>query len=507
MKKIRPPFQSYPLFYAAVAVLYAVVFIGAEFIGSPIAGLRGFLTLVMQWILVSIAAAAVMGLISINRWGFALLYPPLITVSAVAAYFKLTMGASVTPAVIELAHVNSLSTWLTLASPLLITVIVIALTFAVFVAVYRVRHVRKPCHAWVWATAFAIIAILPVYIQRIKAPVIARMPYSFAWSIKDWRDNRREIAVSRTTYDNVPSSCADSSLTVVFIIGESLRPDHLQLNGYARPTTPRLNADTAVVSLPGMHTGPYYTHTSVPHIVTRADSLNPHRATVEQSFITLFNRAGFHTGWLSNQDEVAAYAYFMHEADTLVRVNASRSLYDFSPHLDADLLPALKAFVRRKNRHKMAVLHCIGSHWWYGSHYLPEHARFKPEADSRIISELSAQQIINSYDNTIIATDAFLANVTDMLRDSNAIMIFVSDHGEALGENGNYLHAADYPQLHNCAALVWYSPKYASQHPDRISSLRRNRLRNYSTDVIFHSVLDAASISTPVLNHEMSIFR
>lgn len=495
------------MFYGIVAISYAVIFTGAEFVGSPMSGMRGFMTLVLQWGMVSVAAAAVLGLISVSRWSFCIFYPLIIAISTIAAYFKLTMGASVTPAVIELATVNEMSTWLTLVSPLLVTVTILALAVSILVAVYRFRRVAAPRRPWIWLTIFAAVAVLPLSVQRLKAPVTARMPYSFYCSVMDWRNNRADIATARNTYQSTPAVCADTSLTVVFVIGESLRPDHLQLNGYERPTTPLLARDSSVVSLPDVHTDPYYTHTSVPRIMTRADAANPERATQEQSFITLFKRAGFRTAWLSNQDEVVSYAYFMHEADTLARVNAGRTLYDFGPQLDMDLLPSVNCFLQSDAPLKLAVVHSIGSHWWYGSHYTPEQARFKPEADSRVISELTTEQIVNSYDNTVVATDGFLDALINLLRNRNAVLIFVSDHGEALGEGGNYLHATDCAQLHKTAALVWYSPAYASAHPDKVKAMRANAGSPLTTDVMFHSVLDAATITTPALDAKMSIFR
>jgi len=241
--------------------------------------------------------------------------------------------------------------------------------------------------------------------------------------------------------------------------------------------------------------------------MTRADSLHPDLADEEQSFITLFKKAGYRTVWLSNQDEVQSYSYFMHEADELLRINAGRTFYDYGLQLDEDLLPPLDQFLSSDAPRKLAVIHSIGSHWWYRSHYRPENALFKPEIDSRIISELSTEQMVNSYDNTILATDAFVNEIITRLRDKNSIIIFISDHGEALGENGKFLHGGDFPELHSTACFVWYSPIYAMRYKDKIARLKENASKRYMTDVMFHSALDAAAITTPALDGDMSIFR
>ena len=84
-------------------------------------------------------------------------------------------------------------------------------------------------------------------------------------------------------------------------------------------------------------------------------------------------------------------------------------------------------------------------------------------------------------------------------------MIFISDHGEALGENGVYLHAAETPELHKPACLVRATQIYSSKYPGRIAALRGNVRKPVTTSAIFHTVLDAAGISTPVMNPEKSL--
>lgn len=182
-------------------------------------------------------------------------------------------------------------------------------------------------------------------------------------------------------------------------------------------------------------------------------------------------------------------------------------MYNFDKWLDVELVPDIHALLNsHADRKKLMVIHSIGSHWWYRSHYPDSLALFKPETDSRVISELSREQIINSYDNTILATDDFLGKVIDCLRDRNAVLIYISDHGEALGEDGNYLHANDFPELHNPACLVWCSERYARLYPHRVYALERNRAMDWSTDAIFHSVADAAGMESDAVVSNQSFF-
>ncbi|OJU49090.1 MAG: hypothetical protein BGN96_00495 [Bacteroidales bacterium 45-6] len=356
--------------------------------------------------------------------------------------------------------------------------------------------------------AVAFILLTNKWIYSFQRPVSERMPYSIYYNITRYFEEKHIAAETRTTFSKIPVLCKEDTLTVVFVVGESLRSDHLQLNGYDRKTTPLLAKDSAVTSYPHIYTQPCYTHTSVPRILTRADSIHPEKAYEEQSFITLFKRAGFHTAWIANQESVSTYVYFMKECDTLAYANRGKSLYQFGKWLDGDLLPYYKKEMQRRNSpKKLIILHTIGSHWWYNARYPDTYRKFAPVISSRVVSSCTKEEMVNSYDNTILYSDYVINEFIKDLRNENAVLFFLSDHGEALGENGHFLHADDYPSLHNPASFVWYSPKYFRNHPEKICNLKKNREKKYTTDYLFHSILDAAGIDCAVVNPKLSIMR
>lgn len=494
-------------FSVALSLLYSFIFVLAEFQGSPVAGLRGYSVIAMQWIAVTLCGWGMIGALSVSRIVFSVAFPVLLLISAALAYFESTMGVEFTPMSLELMLINDVGTWSTVMSPLLVVAMAAALLAGIAAAVFRWRHVKVAHPVDSLALSLLVVVTPFFFVRSLKTPVAARMPYVFYCTVDQYLDNRININEDRNTFDGVEVSASDSvPLDVVFVIGESLRADHLSLNGYARPTTPLLMRDSSVISFPHMRTIPCFTHLSVPHILTLADSVDSARAFNDQSFITLFRKAGFNTAWISSQDEIPAYAYFMHECDTIILTHAAKSLYDFGKWLDRDILPEFDRHGLKGERN-LTVIHTIGSHWWYPSHYGEEDAVFNPEAGSRILSELSREEIVNSYDNTIVATDRFLNALIGRLRGRNAILIYISDHGEALGENGKYLHGADYPELHNPACLVWYSDVYGRLHPERIEALRRNSSRRWLSDSMFHTALDAGSLSTSVKVDSLSLFR
>ena len=92
------------------------------------------------------------------------------------------------------------------------------------------------------------------------------------------------------------------------------------------------------------------------------------------------------------------------------------------------------------------------------------------------------------------------------LRDRKAVLLYQSDHGEALGEEGVWLHAAETPYTHQAAGFVWLSSAYEEAHPTYLKILRRNASRPYRTDYLFHSVLDAGAVRSPYLDASLSVF-
>ena len=497
----------YPVFWIIISLSYALVFITIDFAGNPISSFKGFLILASQWSVVALCSAGVIGLIGSWRSVFAIAYPLLILCSAILAYFRLTMGINLTPMTIELAVVNNINTWTTVISWQLVIIAIISILISIIPVIWRWNYVRPSRSLDYAVLAILIIALPGGIIPRISSAVLFRMPYVFYSSVSQYLDNRKNISEQRDTFDKIPVefTATQDSIDVILVIGESLRGDHLQLNGYSRLTTPRLAMEKNLISFPEMYTEPYHTHTSVPRIMTRADSLNPGRAYSEQSFLTIFRKAGYHTLWISNQDMTSSYAYFMHEADTLIYANSGKSFYDFDSWMDIDLLPHFRKEALKHNRN-LTVVHSIGSHWWYNAHFDNTSALFNPTADSRILSELTQKQMINSYDNTIVETDRFLSELIRLVRNRNAVLIFVSDHGEALGENGHYLHAEDYPQLHYPAAFVWWSDAYELNYPDLVNALRKNFVNRHTTDEIFHSIISAGRIKTSVYNSRLSFF-
>lgn len=491
------------LFCTILCALYCGIVTTCEFRGVPVTDWYSLAALVAQWVVVAVCTCGPLVLMSLNKWFFAIASPLLMLVSGTMCYYNVTIGTRLTAMTIDLAFVNGADMWWSVINGRLLAILVLVLAVSVAIALYRARYVKSTrTMSRVLFVIGLLLTLAPVcLVPRIYSAVRSRLPYSMYYAYQQYSYNRLNINEERTTYDSATAVADSISPDIIFVLGESLRADHLPMNGYGRNTLPRLSSDTAVIVLSNLYSEYIFTHESLPHILTQPVDTVEDYAYNNQSFITLFKKAGYSSAWFANQDISSSYAYFVHECDTAYYCNATQTIYSYSRWLDADMLPEIQKWYGENSPQKrLAVLHTIGSHWWYRSHYTERADNYLPEIEHKDIGGLSHESIINSYDNTILATDDFLADLTEMLRKSNraVLMFYISDHGEGLGEDGVYLHGTEVAPLHYPACMVWYNEKYACSYPDKVLSLRNVANTRFTSTQIFDTILTLAEITTSV---------
>ncbi len=291
----------------------------------------------------------------------------------------------------------------------------------------------------------------------------------------------------------------------LFVIGEAARAASWQLYGYERETTPRLSAMEDLVVFRNVLTQSNTTHKSVPTILSSVDTHEHEELFRRKGINTLFKEAGFETWLISNQAPQKAMV------DKLV-ADADHHYYEEQERMDMRLVEKLREVVEGSSAKRlMIILHTYGSHFSYYQRYTRDFARFTPEADVAI-SPKHREVIRNTYDNSILYTDHFLASTIDYLRtleDCCTAMLYCADHGEDLFDDrrGRFLHASPtttYWQLH-VASVAWFSPRYEELFPLKAESARGNVMAPATTHSLFHTMADIASIESPYLDHEVSL--
>lgn len=505
MFKIRKSDIKSLIFVIILTCVYGLLFLMSDFYDIPFRGFSDFLNLSAQFLVIVFATFILLYLLSINRYVFAVSFPVLTLICSVLAYFKYTAKATLTPMLFELAVVNDVRTDMDVISWQLVLLMVVSIAISIMVVIYRFRKITFS-HAWIH---FIISLLLLFGLTQIRAfanPLNARIPYNIFYSVNTYLTNKKEIKTLRPDFPG-KVTCDEDSLVVVVILGESVRTSNMQINGYQRPTTPWLCKEKNVISLPNIYSEQAYTHTSIPYLLTRANHENPDLGYKERSFVSLFKKAGYRTTWIANQEPVSTFFYFMKECDTLIYVNSGKSLYHYEKWLDGEMLPDVNRELSNDDNKKLLILHTIGSHWWYNAHFPENFERWKPTLSSKVISSNSHEEMLNAYDNTILYSDYFWKSIMDCLRDKKAILIYISDHSECMGEDGLYTHGVDHDALHHPASFVWFSDSYQHSYGDKVEALRKNRNNNYNSSFLFHSVLSAGNIKTDVLNMKENIFR
>ena len=485
------------LLLTAIATLWvAICFILPDFMDNPVQGLRGTVTIGIYIAALAVISFLILYISGLNKYFMAVFYPLYGIAGAGVSYFRTAYHATITPMIIDATlHTNTGTVAGVVSWHLIVWVLANLAIAGLFVWIRWTKIDRQPAARWQALVAFVLLLIYYNGNARLHRSANQRYPMNIVHNVAEYVSLHRSMREERSV-PVVQAIAETDSMTIVFVLGEAMRAENLSLNGYPRLTCPRLSQRPNVISLDHIFSEYSYTAMSVPHILTRADSTHTERSYTEYSFIRSFHDAGWHTAWLSNPDYGHTYISFIQEADTAVFPNADKSVFVFEPWYDEELLPHLDRIMARDDAKNLYVLHTIGSHWYYNNHVPATCQRFVPMTDNRVASYNTREQMVNSYDNTALYLDCFLDSVIRRLENRNAVLVYLSDHGEALGENDCWLHAADTPETQNPACIVWYSDLFAGRYPDKVQALKENRTKRYRTDFLYHTLLSAGGLQS-----------
>ena len=292
-------------------------------------------------------------------------------------------------------------------------------------------------------------------------------------------------------------------LLVVFVIGESTRGDRFSLNGYPRNTNPQLAAIPNLYSFKNAQSCDTLTVNSLNCLSSPMLKSSPDRTPRQSSFGEVFRSLGYRSEIYSLQTLSGFYSYMGY--DRLVskyQIVAEQQ----SGAWDAALLPYMRQSVAQYRVGKMLlVLHTLGSHQTYADRIPPHHRVFTPYCTNPDVSHCSKAELDNAYDNTVLGVDELLAETIKSLSDKRALLIYVSDHGESLGENGDYFHGKPVniapKEQFSIPFVVWFSESYRQSPEGKVLAERVAQAvkdgRAVSHDNIFHTVLGCAGITSP----------
>jgi lipid A ethanolaminephosphotransferase len=292
-------------------------------------------------------------------------------------------------------------------------------------------------------------------------------------------------------------------LLVLVVVGETARAANFSLGGYARQTNPQL-PQRNVMYFTSVHSCGTATAVSVPCMFSDLprEEFDLSHADRRDSVLDILQRAGLSVTWIDNQSGCKKVC-------DRVPHEKAEGFHPQSCHhgecLDETLLRALDAKLPDISKDSVLLLHAMGSHGPSYHRRVPsEWRRFTPTCDTDRIEHCSDEQIVNTYDNTILYTDYILAGLIDRLQLQAAridsVLLYVSDHGESLGENGLYLHGQPWliaPEVQkHVPMLMWLSEGTSERLGVDVQCLRNKRDQPLSHDHLSHTLLGLASVQT-----------
>ena len=319
------------------------------------------------------------------------------------------------------------------------------------------------------------------------------MPWSYTvnsirYYNKVKKRNQKEILLPDATITN------DSKDVCVLIIGESARRQNFSLYGYERDTNPLLAGDSVKT---------YIANSAATYTTAAVKAILDHKETgkLYEILPNYLYRNGADVIWRSynwGQPPLHIEKYINH-----------KKLAEKYPEADAKydglLLEGLKEEIEASESNKLLIiLHLSTSHGpTYNQKYPKEFEVFKPVCNTVEISTADKQELLNAYDNTILYTDYIVHSVIEILKeitDRRCCMMFVSDHGESLGEDNLFMHGM--PK--NIAPKEQFEIPFIVWQNDKNTGMKDfDEVEQY---YVFHSVMNYLGMRSEIYNEEMNIF-
>ncbi|MCI5164726.1 MAG: phosphoethanolamine--lipid A transferase [Candidatus Electrothrix sp. GM3_4] len=300
---------------------------------------------------------------------------------------------------------------------------------------------------------------------------------------------------------------------VILVVGEAARADHFSLDGYPRETNPLLKKED-IVNFSKVFACGTSTSYSVPcmfSVFPRAE-FNTSKGKETENVLDVLQ----HTGkidilWRDNNSDSKGVALRVPYED--YRDSANNTICEDGECRDEGMLVGLDQYIKQhENKDLLIVLHQMGNHGpAYYKRYPKQFEQFTPTCQTNQLEDCSQGEIINAYDNALLYTDYFLAQIISFLKqydnDHKTAMIYLSDHGESLGENGVYLHGLPYiiapdAQKH-IGAVMWLGKR--TKRDINLDLLEQKKDKELSHDNLFHTLLGLLAVKTAAYEKELDI--
>lgn len=304
------------------------------------------------------------------------------------------------------------------------------------------------------------------------------------------------------------------SSLIILVLGETARAMNFSLNGYKRNTNPLLSKHN-IINFNDVSSCGTATAVSVPCMFskfTRAEYSHSKGKQFE-NLLDIANHAGYQVLWRDNNTGCQGSCDRISFEDL-----SSKDTPEFCDNgncVDEILLNNLQNIIDKNNGDKLVILHQKGNHGpTYNRRYPKRFKVFEPTCESNQLRKCSKEEVVNAYDNAILYTDFFISKTINFLKENNkkynTALVYISDHGESLGENNLYLHGLPYiiapDQQKKVPFMLWLSHEYQQAYQLNRACLALKASHKLSHDNLFSSMLGLLAIQTQVRENDLDIF-
>lgn len=307
----------------------------------------------------------------------------------------------------------------------------------------------------------------------------------------------------------------DYKTVLIMVIGETARAQNFSLNGYEKETNPLLKQED-VVNFNKVKSCGTATAISLPCIFSSSTrkEFNVVDSKYTENLVDLLQKSGYDILWLENDDGCKGICSRVKHEEMVKTKNQKYCEDKYCK--DEILVYDLEERLKKVDKDTVIVLHMMGSHGpTYYKRYTKDFEKFTPTCDTAEIQNCSREEIVNTYDNTIVYTDYILSSVINTLKkfpQFESGMLYISDHGESLGENNIYLHGLPYsiaPEEQTSVPMIVWMSETMKKYDYIDYNCLKNEAKNgtYSHDNIFHSIIGLLEIKTTEYKKEYDVFR
>ncbi|SKC22994.1 lipid A ethanolaminephosphotransferase [Kosakonia radicincitans] len=511
------------LFALYIALALNIVFYHQAFTLLPVNSLRNWLVFLSM----PVVAFSVINIV-LSLASFFFLERPVITVfvlvSAAAQYFISTFGIVIDRSMItNILDTTPAESFALMSTKMVLTILLTAIVPVLIAWLIKIKPAQSALRSIAYrAVSIVISALLIVLVALLfykdyaslfrnnKELVKSLSPSnsivaSLSWYSHNRMDNLPLVRIGEDAQQRPEMKNGPRKNLTILVVGETSRAANFSLGGYERETNPLLKQDN-VIYFPNATSCGTATAVSVPCMfsgMTR-EHYDDQLAHHQEGLLDIIQRAGIQVLWNENDGGCKGACDRVPHQD-VTQLNLAEYCIKGECQ-DEILFHDLASYIDKLQGDGIIVLHTIGSHGpTYYNRYPAQFRKFTPTCDTNEIQGCSQQQLVNTYDNTILYIDYIVDKAIKLLQSKQdrftTSLVYLSDHGESLGENGVYLHGLPYsiaPETQkHIPMLIWLSDDYQKRYSVNNQCLQKNaREKAVSQDNLFPTMLGILGVST-----------